>query len=121
MNRVSLFLTVFIGLGLFGCATVQPKYEAFPNIIPNSADDLKYEFIDVSGRDDSRDKIQKQEYIKTGSIEYQVPYDKEELEKVKTFAKNNGYDAIIIKNTNYKKDEIFNRYYGIYVITIKYK
>ena len=116
------FLAVgFIAVLFYGCAMVQPEYGAFQNVVPNSADDLKYEFIDLTGRADSRDKIQKQEYTKIGGIEYRVYYNTENTEKLKTFAKEKNADALIIKNTGYKKDEIMSGYYGIYVIAVKYK
>lgn len=123
---MKIFFAVLVVSSIFlgGCATVQPKYLAYENIHLITEDDLKYEFIDLSGQNDAQEKIQRKQFIKIGTIRYENKFTKENMERVKALAKEHGGDAIIVTRTDFLKQEgilgeIYR--YGIEVEVIKYK
>ncbi len=116
-----IFVILFAAILFYGCATVQPQYEAYNNIQPVSDADLSVAYIDLTGRPDAADIIQKKAFTKIGLITYDVIYTDAKLEKLKIFAKEQGADAFGIRRKDYKWDNILDCYYGILVETIKYK
>ena len=120
-----VFCVFFLSVMMSGCATffaVRPEYTPYENIRPNSPRELTQEFYDLTGRPDAQEKIQKQEYVKMGKIEYKATYNKEVFEALKAEAKRIGGDAITDLHTNYiQRTYLDGSYYGARVEVIKYK
>ena len=113
---------------LAGCATLKylasaakPKYEANKTgtYTPAGQEDLTHEFIDVSGAPDFQAKVKSLSYEHMGWIYYEVPYNESTLADVKQTAKQAGADGVIIWRTDYAKDPLLERSYGISAIAIK--
>ncbi|MDZ4384850.1 MAG: hypothetical protein U0944_00335 [Candidatus Moranbacteria bacterium] len=77
MRKGLLFVAIFVVLtGFSGCATFRNlgkggwTWKPYTAIRGNRPDDAGWEFIDLSGRADARQKIQKLEFTKMGMLEY---------------------------------------------------
>lgn len=121
--RKLVLMSMLVGIGFYGCASllVKPVFKPYTNIVPVRPNDLEDKFIDLTGRKDASEIIQKQEYVKKGIITYDVTYNEKELEKIKEYAKQNDIDAIIIISRSYKISNLTGGRYGIEVEAIKYK
>ena len=115
---------------LTGCTVVKgltssakPKYTPDPkgvHMVPTS-DDLKHEFVNLSGRQDFDSKMRNLSYEYMGWIHYDVPYNESTLGDIKKTAQDAGGDGLIIWMTGYSKDPLLGRDYGISALVIKLK
>lgn len=125
---MKIIMVVGMMVMLAGCATLKdlasaarPKYEANKAGVytPAGQEDLAHEFIDVSGVPGFQDKVKTLAYEHMGWIYYEVPYNESTLADVKQTAKQAGADGVIIWRTNYAKDPLLERSYGISAVAIK--
>jgi len=127
MKRIMMMV---LAASLTGCATVnglassaKPKYTPDPqgvHMVP-TGDDLRHEFVNLSGRADFDSKMRNLSYEYMGWIHYDVPYTESTLADVKKTARDAGGDGLIIWMTGYSRDPLLGREYGISALVIRLK
>lgn len=127
MKRITILA---LAATLAGCAAVKglvssakPKYTPDPkgvHMVP-TPDDLKHEFVNLSGRADFEPKIRDLSYEYMGWIHYDVPYSESTLADVKKTAEDAGGDGLIIWMTGYSQDPLLGKNYGISALVISLK